>query len=78
VTSVTLTLRGQFEAGGGRKRWKNFRQSRIQLETSVTLSVWNTDLANTQRLYQDGKFFHSQNLTVDISREVPESGQGKG
>ena len=71
-----IKVRGQFESDG-RKRRKNFKQSRKHLEASVTLSIWNIDLANTQRLYEVEKLFHSQNLILDISREIPECGQGK-
>jgi hypothetical protein len=52
-------------------------QTEPQTVGSFSNFIQNIDLANTQRFYQDGELFHSQNLILDISRESPESGQGK-
>jgi len=44
-----------------------------QLKPSVMTSIWNLDLENFAKIASErGKLVHSQNLVIDINRELEE------
>ena len=47
------------------------------LKTSLMISIWNLDLKCSKIAFKRDKVVHSQNLVIDINREIQELEQGK-
>jgi hypothetical protein len=52
-------------------------QKQMQIVTSVMTSIWNSYSTSVQTVLQKATSVHSQNLTLDINREIQALEQGK-